>query len=81
MIIIFVLTEFGAIVYAETYKEKSSTGVEETSSQKGNETLKHKPEENLKATAKEKQNSNWPVRFIPSEKIKVDSSVPFPVDI
>ena len=80
LIVVFVLIVPVTLVYAEINSEKSISSLQAASNQKSKETLKQnkqKPEKKLK----ERQKSNWPATFIPSEKIKADSSVPFPVDI
>ena len=77
LIIAVILIVPGVLVYAEINREKSISSLQATSNQKSKELLKQKPEKKLK----EKPKSNWPATFIPSEKIKAGSSVPFPVDI
>ncbi|MCW8932106.1 MAG: hypothetical protein OQL19_17975 [Gammaproteobacteria bacterium] len=57
---------FSAMVYAEKETQTNSSSASEDRAKKIN---------------REKQQTQWPPTFVPSEKIDADSSVSFPVDI
>lgn len=74
----FVFLESGAHVYAQdNINSKLQSNAETYAEKDTNNSAQAIPEQK----PEKQQQTDWPRNFIPSEKIKADSSVSFPVDI